>query len=131
MVPKLDVIDHIHVYVSSWEKAEAWYSAIMGLTRMQSLMQWAVKGGPLMLENSEKNIHFAVFEREDHGPSSAIAFGTDGKEFLLWKKHLEGHGLELRVSDHELAYSIYFEDPDGNLYEITTYQHDYVAEHLH
>ena len=94
-------------------------------------MQWAVKGGPLTLENKLNNIHLALFEREDHEPSSTIAFGADGKEFLVWKDHLEAQGLELGVTDHKLAYSLYFNDPDGNLYEITTYERDFVAAQLH
>ena len=62
--------------------------------------------------------------------SVAIAFGASGEEFLAWKAHLEGHGLDLRISDHDLAYSLYFSDPWRNLHEITTYERDYVAERL-
>ena len=130
MKPKLDRIDHIHIYVSSLERAEAWYRKILGLMRVQSLIQWSVEGGPLTLENHNKTIHLALFERNEHGSGSAIAFGTDGAEFIVWKNYLESHGLQLRVSDHELAYSLYFEDPDGNSHEITTYERDYVADHL-
>ena len=93
-------------------------------------MSWAVKGGPLTLENPDGNVHLALFERDDHSGSSAIAFGASGDEFLTWKAHLESHGLELRVTDHTLAFSLYFHDPDRNMHEITTYEHDYVRERL-
>jgi catechol-2,3-dioxygenase len=39
-------------------------------------------------------------------------------------------GLEVRVADHELAWSLYFQDPDGNTHEITSYDHEFVADRL-
>jgi catechol 2,3-dioxygenase len=130
MTPKLDGIDHVHVYVASWGDAEEWYKSVLGFKRVDAFMVWAVDNGPLTLENPEGNIHLALFERNKHPDTSAIAFGASGAEFLAWKMHLEGHGLELRISDHDLAYSMYFSDPWGNMHEITTYDHDYVAENL-
>lgn len=130
MTPKLNGIDHIHVYVARWDEAEAWYETVLGFKRVEALMPWAVKGGPLTLENSEGNVHLALFEREDHSGSSAIAFGASGEEFLAWKTYLENKGLELRITDHKLAFSLYFTDPDQNMHEITTYERDYVAQLL-
>jgi len=130
MAPELNGIDHVHVYVANWDEAEEWYQKALGFTRVEKFMVWAVKNGPLTLENPDGNIHLALFEKEDRPDTSAIAFGATGEEFLAWKTHLEDHGLELRVSDHKLAYSLYFSDPWGNLHEITTYEHEYVREHL-
>ena len=130
MAPNLNGIDHLHVYVSSLEKAEAWFETVLSLTRVESQLNSVVKGGPLILENTPQNIHLALFEREALEPSSTIAFGAGGNEFLVWKKYLEDQGLELRVTDHTSDYSMYFKDPDDNLYEITTSERDYVAERL-
>jgi len=130
MTPKLNGIDHVHVYVASWSDAEEWYQTVLGFKRVDALMFWAVDNGPLTLENPEGNIHLALFERDSHPDTSAIAFGASGEEFLAWKAHLESHGLELRVTDHSLSYSMYFSDPWGNLHEITTNERDYVAEKL-
>ena len=129
MAPKLSGIDHVHVYVANWDDAEQWYQKVLGFKRVEKFMVWAVKNGPLTLENPEGNVHLALFEREDHPDTSAIAFGATGVEFLSWKSHLEDQGLKLRITDHTLAYSLYFSDPWGNLHEITTYEHDYVREH--
>jgi len=130
MTPKLSGIDHIHVYVANWADAEEWYQSVLGFKRVDKLMVWAVNNGPLTLENAEGNLHLALFERENRPDTSAVAFGASGEEFLAWKEHLEGHGLELRIADHDLAYSLYFQDPWGNLHEITTYEHEYVAGQL-
>ncbi len=130
MTPKLNGIDHVHVYVANWDEAEKWYETVLGFKRVEALMAWAVKNGPLTLENPEGNIHLALFETQSHPDTSAIAFGASGEEFLSWKTHLENHGLKLRVTDHKMAYSLYFTDPWGNLHEITTYDRDYVAQQL-
>jgi len=129
MTPALRGIDHVHVYVSSWQEAEEWYKKVLGFTRVEGLMVWAVKGGPLMLENPEGNVHLALFE-SDQSPTTTIAFGTSGQEFLAWKAHLESHSIELRVADHQLAWSMYFSDPFGNYHEITTYDCDIVSRQL-
>ena len=128
MVPKLGGIDHVHIYVDRWKDAEEWYRKILGFKRVEKFMFWAVDGGPLTIQSPKGDIHLALFERENHADTSAIAFGASGEEFLAWKAHLEDHDLELRVTDHDLAYSLYFSDPWGNLHEITTYDHDYVRE---
>lgn len=130
MTPKLNGIDHVHVYVNNRSEAEQWYQKVLGFKRVEALMVWAVGSGPLTLENTEGNVHLALFEKDDYPNTSAIAFGASGQEFLAWKTHLESHALELRLADHQLAWSLYFNDPYGNLHEITTYEHDYVATRL-
>lgn len=130
MAPQLTGIDHIHVYVNSWNEAEAWYADVLGFRRVEALMSWAVKGGPLTIENAEGSVHLALFEDGDHTGGTTIAFGASGEQFLAWKEHLEDRGLKLQLTDHQLAYSLYFHDPDGNMHEITTYERDLVARRL-
>jgi catechol 2,3-dioxygenase len=129
MVPVLNGIDHVHVYVGNWAEAEEWYGRVLGFRRMQELLAWAVENGPLTLENPEGTVHLALFE-SDAGPNSTIAFGASGEEFMAWKSHLEEQSLELRLADHDLAWSLYFHDPFGNYHEITTYDHALVARLL-
>ena len=78
MAPKLNGIDHVHVYVSKWDEAEAWYADTLGFRRVEALESWAVKGGPLTLEDPDSTVHLALFERDGHGGSSAVAFGASG-----------------------------------------------------
>lgn len=130
MIPRLNGFDHIHVYVADRKRSEDWYAEILGLRRAEALMPWAVNGGPLTLENPEGSVHLALFERANPGGSTAIAFGASGEAFLAWKDHLESKGLDLRIADHSMAFSMYFHDPDRNTHEITTYDHDLVRERL-
>jgi len=130
MTPKLSGVDHLHVNVGNWSEAEEWYRSVLNFKRVDSLMAWAVKNGPLTIENPEGTVHLALFESDNPERTNVIAFGASGEEFLSWKTHLEKLGLELRVTDHKMAYSMYFNDPWKNNHEITTYEHDYVREKL-
>ena len=42
-------------------------------------------------------------------------------EFQSAQDELRAKGISFQFRDHEIAYSIYFSDPDGVLLEITTY----------
>lgn len=130
MTPALKGIDHIHVYVGDRAQAERWYSDVLGFARVEAFMVWAVEGGPLTVANAQDTVHLALFERDGPANSSAIAFGASGEAFLAWREHLQAKGLELRLTDHKLAYSLYFRDPWNNLHEITTYDRDFVAQQL-
>ena len=130
MQPRLKGIDHVHLYVTDRVAAEAWYHDVLGFERVEKLMSWAVDDGPLTVEDAAGEIHLALFARKRPSKTTAIAFGATGVDFLAWKDHLEGLGLELRITDHQLAYSLYFSDPWDNHHEITTYERDYVATQL-
>lgn len=129
MRPKLNGIDHVHVYVDSWERAEPWYREVLGFRPVEKFSSWAVGNGPLTIEDESGSVHLALFESAAPR-TSTVAFGANGEQFLAWKAHLEEQGLTLRVTDHRLAWSLYFADPFGNSHEITTYDHDYVRARL-
>jgi Predicted ring-cleavage extradiol dioxygenase len=128
MPPSLDRIDHIHVQVADRARAERWYAEVLGLSRMAQLESWATGGGPLTLANASGTIHLALFERAPEPSRSTVAFGVAAAEFVAWRRHLESQlGRPIEAVDHQLAWSIYFADPDGNPYEITTYEHAVTA----
>jgi len=131
MKPELEGIDHVHVYVSNREEAAAWYEKVLGFRVNQTLAIWAKdENGPLTIEDASGQIHLALFNSDNFVPSTAIAFKTSGKEFLKWKSLLEKEKILLRCTDHNIAWSVYFNDLDKNMHEITTYQHSYVSTHL-
>lgn len=131
MFPDLDGFDHIHVYVANREKAATWFEQVLGFRVNIMLLPWADNvHGPLTIEDPTGKIHLALFTSDEFIPQTAIAFRADGKGFLGWKSYLEEQKLLLRCTNHKVAWSVYFSDPDQNMYEITTYEHDYVSDRL-
>ena len=130
MHPPLTGIDHVHVYVADRDRAQEWYADILGFVPVDAYRFWADDGGPLTLQDADGCIHLALFERPGAGGNTALALGTTADGFLAWQAHLEGRGIKVRVSDHTKAWSMYFADPDDNLHEITTYDHEAVAAEL-
>ena len=132
MTPKLTGIDHVHVFVSDRLAAEDWYRRVLGLVRAPALESWATAGGPLTISDESGRVHLALFERPRQSCRSVVALGVSGPEFLVWLRHLESSlGRKLEPVDHELSWSLYFEDPDGNPFELTSYEHSAIGASLH
>lgn len=123
MPPPLDAFDHVHVYVQDRAAAERWYARVLGLSRTPELVFWAADGGPLTLQNASGSIHIALFERPAQACRSTIALRVTGAAFGSWQAHLQREMPDgAKLQDHEASVSIYFRDPDGNPYEITSYE---------
>lgn len=121
-----DKIDHLHLHVSKREVAEQWYLEYLGFSRIVELEHWADEG-PLTLSNN--GIHLALFENRK--PQKAtIAFSVSSNNFIAWKNHLKSKGILIKLMDHQLSWSMYFSDPDGNPFEITSYQYQELTKEL-
>jgi len=129
MVPKLITIDHIHVSVKDRKLAEQWYQDILGLERLAAFEQWVSDKGPLTIGNAQGNIHLALFE-SDAVQNTVVAFSVTAENFFAWIEHLKDKEIAVNIFDHELSWSIYFRDPDGNPFEITTYEYDLVMKNM-
>ena len=121
-----DRVDHFHLYVTDRDKAETWYQENLGFTRVKALEQWVAEG-PLTIANGD--IHLALFSNKPP-QKSAIAFGVSAPLFIKWQKHLTERNIKILVMDHQLSWSIYFSDPDGNPFEITSFEYNALTELL-
>jgi len=114
------------------EAAANWYEKVLGFTPIERLKVWATQSGPLTVSDSEENIFLALFQRDKQSQENraTLAMAVDAEDFLAWEKHLKNVvNAELEVYDLSLAWSVFIKDPDGNPYEITSYDYDYLAAH--
>ena len=141
MLPNFSIedIDHIEMFVSDREKAAKWYDEIFGLKPIKELEIWS-KIGPLFVGNKDRSVTLAIMngKKENDGSINRIAFRTSGEKFIDFLNRVDEMGLffqnekvtKEQVVDHDLSFSIYFDDPDGNKLELTSYDHDYLQSKI-
>ena len=130
--PPLQRIDHVHVFVRDRAGALRFYAEVLGLAPLPEFAHWAAGGGPLTLADAGGTVHVALFESPGAQPNrSTVALGVDGAVFARWQRHLGAAlGEPPAVHDHGAALSLYFDDPDGNPFEITTFDAEAAREAL-
>lgn len=135
---RVDGIDHVELDVPDPDEAARWYEDALGLTVCEEYEQWAEAEGPLMISSDGGATKLALFEGEpgtDGEPTgyTRVAYRTDADGFLAFVDG-DAPGVESAgradVVDHDLSFSVYFEDPYGHRCEVTTYEYERVAERL-
>jgi catechol 2,3-dioxygenase-like lactoylglutathione lyase family enzyme len=142
--PDITGIDHVELYVSDMEEATAWYERVLGFTPEEAFSHWWETNVGSLVLSVAGTTKLALFERSeatrgDGVSPNQIAFQTDAEGFLAFLDRLasleltDRHGDPVTpedVVDHELSFSIYFTDPDGNRLELTTNDYESVATRL-
>lgn len=140
---RVQQVDHIELYVPDPFEAAEWYKDVLGLEVMPAFLDWA-DDGPLMISSDGGNTKLALFRGNApgfHPPTSfkRVAFRVDGEGFMTFLARLKEHPVHnesgtlvnyLSLFDHGKAYSVYFCDPYGNRYEVTSYDYGYIGERL-
>jgi len=55
---------------------------------------------------------------------------VNGQDFLVWLERLREILGKIDEVDHEGSWSLYFSDPDGNPFEITSYDYQWLKKQL-
>lgn len=126
-------LDHVHLYAADPEVAANWYSRVLGLTVLASSAR--LDTGKYMA-TSRGQYCATIFKGQPPSDGDhTSAFRVIGRTFICFGDALPcadvmgraGRQLEKSdAADHSLAWSYYFQDPDGNHLEITTYDHDMI-----
>jgi catechol 2,3-dioxygenase-like lactoylglutathione lyase family enzyme len=114
-------LDHVALTVGDQQVSDSWYRDVLGLER-QHADAWGDTPIALMAQGSG----LALFKaRPDSNPAAGlrhIAFRVDRENFEIAQDDLRSRGIAFEFQDHAVSQSIYFEDPDGLLLELTTYE---------
>jgi len=123
----VDQIDHVEVFVRDIDAASRWYADVLGLSEIH---RWDPEpviigaGGTMLALFRAKPCPPATTDlrsREGFG-WHRVAWRTTKTGFEAIQRHFTERGIGFRGPvDHDIAWSIYFNDPDGNLLEVTYY----------
>ncbi len=135
----IEDIDHLEVFVKDRTKSAKWHEEIFGLTEIKELEMWSRLVRCLLETKTNQSHSLLMNGKKDTDDSiNRMTFRTTGEKFVDFINHsnkIKVFFLEERVTkenlvDHDLSYSIYFDDPDGNKLELTCYDHDFVKSKI-
>lgn len=134
---EISALDHVHLYVADPEAAADWYGRVLGLQVLPSSKR--LHGGKYMATPRGQYCATIFPGKPPSDGDHTTAFRVSGRVFMEFGEQLPHtdvsgrSGNLLRASDaadHDLAFSYYFQDPDGNHLELTTYDHEPVRRWL-
>jgi len=140
---RVEQVDHVEMFVPDRHEAAAWYERVLGLRIVPEFAHWAeYEKGPLMISSDGGSTKLALFTGTPQGDRTTagfhlVAFRVSGAGFIEFLDRLASLALTDHngrsvtrdlVSDHGQAFSIYFNDPWGHRFEITTYDYKRVRE---
>lgn len=127
----VDRIDHVEVFVRDLDAAARWYCEVLGLEEER---RWnpepvmiGVGGTKLALFQAKPGTTSLLRDpqgRENKSPRwRRVAWQVDAAGFEAAQSHLQSQKVSYEgpIQHGPQVRSIYFEDPDGNPLEITTY----------
>ncbi|MDJ0824793.1 MAG: VOC family protein [Rhodobacter sp.] len=134
---KVSALDHVHIYVADPQTAADWYGRILGLQIHPSSTN--LKGKKSLYMATPRGQYCATFfpGKPPSDGDHTTAFRVPGTTFIDFGEDLPDPDISARgdgllqtrdADDHGLAWSYYFQDPDGNHLEITTYDHQRVRD---
>lgn len=123
---QLQFIDHVAINVRDMEVSAAWYEKVLGMQKKQA-PEW--QPAPIMMQRGNFNVAiFPVEEKQIKDEKSRggleidhFAFRVDMENFLFAQKYLKKLAVSFTIKNHIYFQSLYMNDPDGHIVELTTF----------
>jgi catechol 2,3-dioxygenase-like lactoylglutathione lyase family enzyme len=125
---KLEALDHVGVLVSDIDRSIEWYQRVLGLKRaVKRVYEDTPSSNPAVLVANGTGVSLFPAAGEPDAaatfrPPAHVCFRLSGRGFQSARTELERAGIKYWESDHHVSRSLYIQDPDSHLIEITTYQ---------
>jgi catechol-2,3-dioxygenase len=120
----LQRLDHVSLNVGDRAASIVWYRDVLGLEQRNEPRRddWPVFMGEL-------GACVALFQAANESPQRAeestglrhVALAVARDDLDRAQEHLRELGVDFRFEDHGSAHSVYIADPDGNVFEMTSY----------
>lgn len=122
---QINQLDHVAINVKEMEVSIAWYQKVLGLKKYK-LEKWggypvfmlAGKTGVAIFPANSNDKHISKNTNDikiDH-----FAFKVSNDNFTKAMIHFTTIGINYKVKDHFYFQSVYTNDPDGHIVELTT-----------
>jgi glyoxylase I family protein len=106
----------VSLNVADRTRSIAWYREVLGLPQLN---QPSEDGEPVFL--GQPGLQFGLFQAQRESPAREPESSIVVDDLDAAQERLRSFGVEFRYEDHGNALSVYFDDPDGHVLEITTY----------
>ena len=122
---RVDFLDHVAIRVKDLAGSAKWYEKVLGL-KMYRRPEWGAF--PILMLSGKSGVALFPANVRDKALDSKsknvkidhFAFNVSNDNFNRAKVRFTDLKLEFSVQDHHFFHSIYTEDPDGHIVELTT-----------
>lgn len=121
---KIKSLGHVVLKVTDLERAEQFYTGVLGLSVCARFDEQGMK--MIFFSLGDNHHDLALFEVPATGGVGegaglhhvAFCLGDSVDRLVEAKQQLEAAGVHADPTDHDVTKSLYFSDPDGNLIEV-------------
>ena len=122
---ELQYLDHVAIYVADMDRSVQWYEQVLGLKK-QTFEEWGAY--PIFMLAGQFGI--AIFPATSEIPNlvkakrgahiNHFAFRVDAANFKAAQERFDRLEVSFQFQDHHYFHSIYINDPDSYIVELTT-----------
>ncbi len=119
---QVESLGHIVLQVADLQRAKTFYHNLLGIPVSAESADWG-----MVFFTLGDHHNFAIIEVQPGDEAGSAGRGVEHFAFKLnggldalraAKQELEDAGVEVMPVDHNVSYSLYFHDPDGNRLEV-------------